>query len=104
MKDGTHLLAVKAREIPRGSVVIGDMVRLTGDLSGRPDTPARIVQVEERRNVLRQSGGGRGGARGEIIVANADLMVIVTLAADPLPGGNGGSVWWRHRRRVCPRW
>lgn len=86
LEDGTHLLAVKAREIPRGSVVIGDMVRLTGDLSGRPDTLARIVQVEERRNVLRRSLEEAEEGRGEkIIVANADLMVIVTAAADPLP-------------------
>ncbi len=85
-EGGVSLVAIKARELPRGSVVIGDLVRLTGDLSGRPDTLARIVQVEERRNVLRRSLEEADEGRGEkVIVANADLMVIVTAAANPEP-------------------
>ncbi|MBS4875853.1 MAG: ribosome small subunit-dependent GTPase A, partial [Actinomyces sp.] len=53
--DGTRVVAVRARELGRGSVIMGDRVRLTGDLSGRPDTLARIVAVEERSSVLRRS-------------------------------------------------
>ena len=34
--DGTRVVAVRARELGRGSVIMGDRVRLTGDLSGRP--------------------------------------------------------------------
>ena len=40
--DGTRVVAVRARELGRGSVIMGDRVRLTGDLSGRPDrSPVR---------------------------------------------------------------
>ncbi len=78
--------AVKAREIPKGSLVIGDVVRLTGDLSGRENTLARIVQVEPRENVLRRSLEEASELRGEkVIVANADLMVIVVAATEPAP-------------------
>lgn len=85
-EGGVELVAIKARELPRGSVVIGDLVRLTGDLSGRPDTLARIVQVEERRNVLRRSLEEAEEGRGEkVMVANADLMVIVAATANPQP-------------------
>lgn len=78
--------AVKARELPRASVVIGDRVRLTGDITGREGTLARIAQVEERKNVLRRSLEEAAEGRGEkIIVSNADLMVIVVAAATPSP-------------------
>lgn len=86
LEDGPVVSAVKAREIPRGALVIGDFVRLTGDLSGEPDTLARVVYVEERHAVLRRSLEEAEDGRGEkIIVANADLLVIVTAAADPEP-------------------
>lgn len=82
----TVVTAVKARELPRSAVVIGDLVRLTGDLSGVQDTLARIVAVEPRKNVLRRSLEEAPDSRGEkVIVANADLMVIVAAAADPEP-------------------
>lgn len=78
--------AVKARELPRASVVIGDRVRLTGDLTGAEGTLARIAQVEERKNVLRRSLEEAAEGRGEkIIVSNADLMMIVVAAATPPP-------------------
>lgn len=85
--EGDRLVtAVKARELPRASVVIGDLVRLTGDLSGREGSLARIAQVEERSNVLRRSLEEFAESRGEkTIVANADLMVIVVAAASPPP-------------------
>lgn len=78
--------AVKARELPRGSIVTGDRVRLTGDLSGGEGTLARIAKVEERRGLLRRSLEEYAGERGEkAIVANADYMVIVTACAQPTP-------------------
>ena len=65
---------------------MGDRVRLTGDLSGRPDTLARIVAVEERSSVLRRSLEDAPDQRGEkAIVANADTMCIVVALADPPP-------------------
>ena len=80
------LTAVKAREIPKSSVVIGDSVRLTSDLTGRPGSLARIAAVEPRVNMLRRSLEEAAEGRGEkTIVANADLMVIVVAAADPPP-------------------
>lgn len=86
LSDKTVVTAVKAREIPRGALVIGDIVRLTGDLSGKEDTLARVVQVEDRRNVLRRSLEEADEGRGEkIIVANADLVVVVAASADPTP-------------------
>lgn len=81
---GIKLMAVQSRELGRGSIVVGDRVRLTGDLSGRKDTLARIVAVEERSTVLRRSGEDadtRG--REKTMVANADNMVIVTAMTNP---------------------
>lgn len=78
--------AVRAKELGRGTVVMGDIVRLTGDLSGRVDTLARIVAVEQRSSVLRRSLEDAPDHKGEkVIVANADVMVIVTALADPPP-------------------
>lgn len=86
MQDGTHVFAVRARELGRGSIIIGDRVRLTGDLSGRTDTLGRIVCVEERTTVLRRSLEDAPDHRGEkAIVANAQTMVIVTALAAPPP-------------------
>ena len=85
-QDGTRVVAVRARELGRGSVIMGDRVRLTGDLSGRPDTLARIVAVEEHSSVLRRSLEDAPDQRGEkAIVANADMMCIVVALADPPP-------------------
>ena len=77
--------AMKARELGRKSVVVGDDVALVGDLAGGPDALARIVRVERR-------GGRCCGARPttptrceRVIVANADQLVIVTALADPEP-------------------
>lgn len=78
--------AVKARELGRRGVVPGDLVRLTGDLTGRKDTLARIVLVEDRRTQLRRTtedGEAKGNER--VVVANADALVIVTALADPPP-------------------
>ena len=85
-ENGTRVVAVRARELGRGSVIMGDRVRLTGDLSGHPDTLARIVTVEERSSVLRRSLEDAPDQRGEkAIVANADTMCIVVALADPPP-------------------
>ncbi|PWQ88999.1 ribosome small subunit-dependent GTPase A, partial [Enterococcus faecium] len=41
--------AMRARELGRTPIVVGDEVDVVGDLSGRTDTLARIVRRGERR-------------------------------------------------------
>lgn len=76
--------AMKARELGRKGVVVGDHVRLVGDVSGRADTLARIVRVEPRASVLRRSADDTDQVE-RIVVANAGQMVIVAALADPPP-------------------
>ena len=76
--------AMKARELGRGSIVVGDRVSLAGDVSGQPDTLARVVRVQPRTSVLRRSAEDDDPAE-RIVVANADQLVIVTALADPPP-------------------
>ena len=66
--DGVDVTAVTARELGRGAVVVGDRVALVGDLSGRKDTLARIVTVEERRSALRRSSEDGDAAGVERVV------------------------------------
>jgi histidinol phosphatase-like enzyme (inositol monophosphatase family)/ribosome small subunit-dependent GTPase A len=83
---GTESLvtAMKARELGRGSVVVGDRVALAGETSGAPGTLARIVRVGERTSVLRRSPDDTDPLE-RIVVANAEQMVIVSALADPAP-------------------
>ncbi len=84
LAEGLAVTAVKARELGRGSVVVGDRVRVTGDVSGKKDTLARIVSVEDRTSrLLRSTEEGNG--RERCIVANAQQLAIVTALADPPP-------------------
>jgi len=76
--------AMRARELGRKSVVVGDHVALVGDVSGDPDTLARIVRVQPRRSALRRTADDADPFE-RVIVANADQMVIVTALADPPP-------------------
>jgi len=76
--------AMKARELGRGGVVVGDRVRLAGDVSGQPGTLARVVSVLPRTSVLRRSAEDDDPTE-RIVVANAEQLVIVTALADPTP-------------------
>jgi ribosome biogenesis GTPase len=76
--------AMRARELGRKGVVVGDRVRLVGDVSGRTDTLARVVRVEPRSSVLRRTADDTDPME-RVIVANADQLVIVTALADPEP-------------------
>jgi ribosome biogenesis GTPase len=76
--------AMKARELGRGSVVVGDRVALAGDISGAPGTLARIVRVEPRSSELRRSADDTDPVE-RVIVANADQLVIVCALASPEP-------------------
>ncbi|MEV7597354.1 ribosome small subunit-dependent GTPase A [Kitasatospora sp. NPDC089797] len=79
-----QVIAMKARELGRKGVVVGDVVNLVGDLSGDADTLARIVRVEERDSVLRRTADDDDPYE-RIVVANADQLAIVTALADPEP-------------------
>lgn len=82
----TAVTAMRARELGRRSVVVGDRVALVGDTSGRPDTLARIVRIHERSSVLRRApDDAEAAATGRVVVANADQLVIVSSLADPPP-------------------
>ncbi len=79
-----RVVAMRARELARGRVVVGDQVAMVGDRSGEPDALARIVRIEQRRTVLRRSADDSDRVE-RIIVANADQLVVVTALADPPP-------------------
>lgn len=81
--DGRTLLAVKARELGRKGVVVGDRVGLVGDTSGA-DALARIVRIEERSTVLRRTADDDDPVE-RVVVANADQIGIVTALANPDP-------------------
>jgi len=76
--------AMRARELGRRSVVVGDRVALAGDVSGAPGTLARVVRVEPRSSVLRRSADDTDPVE-RVIVANADQLGIVCSLADPTP-------------------
>lgn len=83
--DGDRrITAMKARELGRKSVVVGDRVALVGDLSGDQGSLARVVRVEERRSVLRRTADDDDPYE-RVVVANADQLAIVTALADPEP-------------------
>ncbi|MDP9428267.1 MAG: ribosome small subunit-dependent GTPase A, partial [Actinomycetota bacterium] len=75
---------MRARELGRHGVVVGDRVRLVGDTSGRPDSLARIVVIEDRTTSLRRTADDTDPTE-RVVVANADQLVIVTAVTDPDP-------------------
>jgi ribosome biogenesis GTPase / thiamine phosphate phosphatase len=78
------VVAMRARELGRTPVVIGDRVDVVGDLSGAPDTLTRIVRVAERSSVLRRTADDTDPYE-RVVVANAEQLVVVTSLADPPP-------------------
>ncbi|WP_438804505.1 ribosome small subunit-dependent GTPase A [Nocardia alni] len=78
------LVAMRARELGRSPIVVGDQVDVVGDLSGRPDTLARIVRVADRSTVLRRTADDTDPFE-RIVVANAEQLFIVVALADPPP-------------------
>lgn len=81
---GRVVVAMRARELGRTPIVVGDRVAVVGDLSGGRDTLARIVRVEPRTSVLRRTADDTDPTE-RIVVANADLLLIVVALADPPP-------------------
>jgi ribosome small subunit-dependent GTPase A len=84
LDDHTAVTATKARVLGRKGVIVGDRVKLDGDVSGTDGTLARIVEVAERRTWLRRSADDADTFERPI-VANADQLMIVTALADPEP-------------------
>jgi ribosome biogenesis GTPase / thiamine phosphate phosphatase len=82
--DGVVVWAVKARPLGRKGVVVGDRVRVVGDVSGDDGALARIVEVLERTTVLRRTADDDDPVE-RVVVANADQLVVVTALADPEP-------------------
>lgn len=80
----TVLTCVRAKELRRKPVVPGDLVGVVGDVSGAPDTLARIVRIEPRATVLRRSADDTDPVE-RVIVANADQLVLVLAAESPTP-------------------
>ncbi|MHC1559413.1 ribosome small subunit-dependent GTPase A [Actinomycetospora sp. C-140] len=79
-----RIVAMRAREMGRTPVVVGDRVGLVGDVSGGEDALARIVRVDERTSVLRRTADDTDPYE-RVVVANASHLVIVTAVADPTP-------------------
>jgi ribosome biogenesis GTPase len=79
-----RVTAMRARELGRTPIVVGDDVDVVGDMSGRPDALARIVRRGPRRTVLRRTADDTDPTE-RVVVANADQLLIVVALADPPP-------------------
>jgi len=86
---GRQVTAMRARELGRRGVVVGDRVALVGDTSGSPGSLSRIVRIDDRSSVLMRTAdddeGTVEGRQERVVVANADQLVIVSALADPPP-------------------
>lgn len=84
--DDEHSIvyAVKARELGRKGIVVGDDVDLVGELEGGLDSQARIVRRGERMSTLRRTADDDDPVE-RVVVANATKLAIVTATVDPEP-------------------
>ncbi len=82
--NGTIVMAMKSRPLGRKGVVVGDRVRVVGDVSGNDGSLARIVEVVERTTTLRRTADDDDPVE-RVIVSNADQLVVVAALADPEP-------------------
>ncbi|MCQ4623881.1 ribosome small subunit-dependent GTPase A [Corynebacterium sp. CCUG 69979] len=81
---GTRVVCMRARELGRTSIEVGDRVGVVGDTSGQKDTLARIVKRQERTSELRRTADDTDPYE-RIVVANAEILLIVCAVADPPP-------------------
>ena len=84
MDDGDEVLAIKAREIGRKGVVVGDRVGLMTDARPGTESLGRIVRVDKRSTVLRRTADDDDPVE-RVIVANADQLAVVVATVDPEP-------------------
>lgn len=82
--DDVTVMAMKSRPLGRKGVVVGDRVRVVGDVSGDEGSLARIVEVVPRTTTLRRTADDDDPVE-RVIVSNADQLVVVTALADPEP-------------------
>ena len=82
--DEAIVTAARARELRKQAIVAGDLVDAVGDASGEQGSLARIVRIQPRRTVLRRSADDTDVVE-RVIVANADILLMVVAAADPEP-------------------
>ena len=83
-----RVTAMRARELGRTPIVVGDDVGIVGDLSGKTDTLARIVRRGERRTVLRRT---------------ADDTDPPNASSSPTPTNSSSWLLWP-TRRPAPAW
>jgi ribosome biogenesis GTPase len=78
------LNATLAKELRKDGPAVGDIVALTGDVTGEAGGLARIVRIEPRKTLLRRSADDTDQVE-RVIVANATQLLIVIAAANPEP-------------------
>lgn len=82
--SNSFIYAIKARDLGRKGVVVGDSVELVGVNENNPENMARIIKVNERRNTLSKSSDDID-SNEKILVSNVDNVAIVTSTTNPDP-------------------
>lgn len=82
--DERAITCTRARELRKEAIVAGDRVDVVGDTSGEVGSLARIVRIRERDTLLRRSADDADEIE-RVIVANADILLMVVASADPPP-------------------
>lgn len=82
--DGRLIHAIKARELGRKGIVVGDHVDLVGDCSGEAGSQARIIRRAQRSSTLRRTADDSDPIE-RVIVANATQLAVVSATTNPGP-------------------
>lgn len=82
--DDSIVVAMRARELGRRAIAVGDEVAVVGDTSGDAGSLARIVRVEPRRSALRRTADDDDPVE-RVVVANAEQLVVVCATTSPAP-------------------
>jgi len=87
LSSALRIYAVKARQIGRKGIAVGDEVEVVGELSDSEDALNRIVRRLPRETTLRRSADDSGTTEGteKVVVANADQLAVVVSTTDPKP-------------------
>ena len=82
--DRRVVSAMRARELGRKGIVVGDEVHVVGDTTGSEGSLSRIVRVSPRETVLRRTADDTDPVE-RVLVANADQLVVVSALPNPAP-------------------